>query len=110
MKSANYAHVRMYISTSTVQKQHTCIYVRTYTCMYTVEPLFKDTPELKTPPLIRTPCTQSQLHGEVYKTTPEMRTPPLLEAVSRVFGIEELHCTCVLTGNTCTCIEAGGLG
>ena len=46
----------------------------------------------------------SQTHRDVYKTTPEMRTPPLirtLEAVPRVSGIEEFHCTYKF-GNTCT--------
>ena len=37
----------------------------------------KTTPEMRTPPLIRT-LAWSQLHRKVYKTTPEMRTPPPL--------------------------------
>ena len=36
----------------------------------TVEPLYKDTPEMRTSPLIRTPCTvpATYTHREVYKT------------------------------------------
>ena len=47
--------------------------------LYTVEPLYKD----------------AQLHRKVFKITPEMRTPPLirtLQALPRVSVIERFHC------------------
>ena len=56
-----------------------------------MEPLYKDPPEMRTSPLIRTPCMHvwSQLYIEkCIKTSPEMRTPI---AVSRVSEIEGFH-------------------
>jgi hypothetical protein len=45
------------------------------------EPLYKDTPEMRTSPLIRTP---SMVPGTLksVQTTPEMRTPPLIRTLS----------------------------
>jgi hypothetical protein len=61
-----------------------------------VETLYKDTPEMRTSPLIRTPSMAPAAY-RVYKTPPEnlMRTPPLirtLRAGPRVSGIEGFHC------------------
>ena len=65
----------------------------------TVEPLYRDTPEMRTSPLIRTPCMiPATLHKEVYKITPEMRTPSLvrtLKAAPTVSGMEGFHCIIV---------------
>ena len=45
----------------------------------TSEPLYKDTPEMRTSPLIRTPYMVPA--PGVYKTSPEMRTPPLIRTL-----------------------------
>ena len=45
--------------------------------LYTVEPRYMDTTEMRTSPLIRTLCTVPV----TYKTTPEMRTPPLIRTL-----------------------------
>ena len=56
--------------------------VRSYLHNYTtvlnnaVEPLLKDTPEIKTPPCINhTVGGPIYIHTQSYKTTPELRTP-----------------------------------
>jgi hypothetical protein len=46
----------------------------------TVEPLYKDTPEMSTSPIIRTP-SMAPATLKVYKTNPEMRTPPLIRTL-----------------------------
>ena len=44
-----------------------------------MEPLYKDTPEIRIPPLARTPSKVPAKYIEKYnKSTPEMRTPPLI--------------------------------
>ena len=65
--------------------------VHAHTCMpvwkastATVESLHKDTPEMRTSPLIQD--TTYQIHREVYKTTPEMRTPPLIRTLEAVWN------------------------
>ena len=54
----------------------TVLYYYSIQCM---EPLYKDTPEIMKPPLIRTPTWQAWLQQprKVHKTTPEMRTPSI---------------------------------
>ena len=54
--------------------------------MYTVEPLYKDTPEMRTSPLIGTlgMVQATFVHRKVYRPTPEMRTPPLIRTLEGV--------------------------
>ena len=62
--------------------------MRTSTGHHAQSQLHTTTPEMRTSTGHH---ERSQLHRTVYKTTPEMRTPPLvrtLEAVPRVSGIE----------------------
>ena len=60
-------------------KEQVCSCTYKYTFVYTVEPLYKDAPEMRTSSLFRIPCmVPAALCRTMDKTTPEMGTTPLI--------------------------------
>ena len=57
----------------------------------TVEPLYKDTPEVRTPPLNQGNNTHGSSFIEKHKLTPEMRTPPLIRAPTMACMVSAIY-------------------